>query len=61
MQMHDWVQQLRAAMTLASRGRVFVLPQYLEKYIAQRNAERISKDVLVIQAIPDEYLYYYDK
>ena len=40
---------------------LFVLPQYLEKYIAQRNAERISKDVLVIQAIPDEYLYYYDK
>ena len=39
---------------------LFVLPQYLEKYIAQRNAERISKDVLVIQAIPDEYLYYYD-
>ena len=43
------------------RINLFVLPQYLEKYIAQRNAERISKDVLVIQAIPDEYLYYYDK
>lgn len=42
------------------RINLFVLPQYLEKYIAQRNAERISKDVLVIQAIPDEYLYFYD-
>ena len=42
------------------RINLFVLPQYLEKYIAQRNAEHISKDVLVIQAIPDEYLYYYD-
>lgn len=38
----------------------YVLPQYLDSYIAQRNAERIPENVLSMQAIPDEYLYYYD-
>ena len=39
---------------------LFVLPQYLDKYIAQRNAERIPEDILVIDVIPEEYRYYYD-
>lgn len=39
---------------------LYVLPQYLDKYIAQRNAERIPEDVLIIQEIPEEYRYYYD-
>ena len=39
---------------------LFVLPQYLDKYIAQRKAERIPEDVLIIQEIPEEYRYYYD-
>lgn len=39
---------------------LFVLPQYLESYIAQRKAERIPEDVLIIQEIPEEYRYYYD-
>ena len=39
---------------------LFVLPQYLDKYIAQRNAERIPEDVLIIDVIPEEYRYYYD-
>ena len=29
MQMHDWVQQLRAAMTLASRGRANYLSAFV--------------------------------
>lgn len=39
---------------------LFVLPQYLDSYIAQRKAERIPEDVLIIQEIPEEYRYYYD-
>jgi len=39
---------------------LFVLPQYLDKYIAQRKAERIPENVLIIQEIPEEYRYYYD-
>ena len=40
---------------------LYVLPQYLDKYIAQRKAERIPEDVLIIQEIPEEYRYYYDE
>ena len=40
--------------------KLFVLPQYLDKYISQRNAERIPEKVLSIQEIPEEYRYYYD-
>ncbi len=39
---------------------LYVLPQHLDSYIAQRKAERIPEDVLSIQVIPDEYMYYYD-
>ena len=39
---------------------LFVLPQYVEKYISQRNAERIPEDVLIIKEIPEEFRYYYD-
>jgi hypothetical protein len=39
---------------------LFVLPQYLDSYIAQRKAERIPENVLIIQEIPEEYRYYYD-
>ncbi len=39
---------------------LFVLPQYLDKYIAQRKAEKIPEDVLIIREIPEEYRYYYD-
>ena len=42
------------------RINLFVLPQYVEKYISQRNAERIPEDVLVIKEIPEEFRYYYD-
>ena len=39
---------------------LYILPQYLDKYINQRNAERIPEDVLIIAPMPDEYLYFYD-
>jgi hypothetical protein len=39
---------------------LFVLPQYLDNYLAQRKAERIPEDVLIIQEIPEEFQYYYD-
>ena len=39
---------------------LFVLPQYIDKYISQRNAERIPEDVLIIKEIPEEFRYYYD-
>ncbi len=39
---------------------LYVLPQFFDNYIAQRKAERIPEDVLIIQEIPEEYRYYYD-
>lgn len=39
---------------------LYILPQYLDKYINQRNAEEIPEDVLIISPMPDEYLYFYD-
>ena len=40
--------------------RLYVLPQYVNTYIEQRDAEGISKNILGIQPMPDEYLYFYD-
>ena len=40
--------------------RLYVLPQYLDLYKAQREAEDISEDLLIIDVIPEEYRYYYD-
>ncbi len=42
------------------RNKLFVLPQYLKSYIAQRDAEGIPEDVLPIEEMPEEYRYYYD-
>lgn len=39
---------------------LYVLPQYVDAYTAQRDAECIPNDVLTVLPIPDEYLYYYD-
>ena len=39
---------------------LYVLPQYLDLYKAQREAEDVSEDLLIIDVIPDEYLYFYD-
>ena len=39
---------------------LYVLPQYVDKYISQRNAERIPEEVLIIKEIPEEFRYYYD-
>lgn len=39
---------------------LYVLPQYLDRYIAQRDAEGISERELIIHPMPDEYLYYYN-
>ena len=39
---------------------LYVLPQYLDRYIAQRDAEGISERELIINPMPDEYLYYYE-
>lgn len=39
---------------------LYVLPQYLDRYIAQRDAEGISECDLIIHPMPDEYLYYYN-
>ena len=39
---------------------LYVLPQYVDAYTAQRNAEGIPYTVLPILPIPDELLYYYD-
>ncbi len=46
--------------TIKQHAVLYVLPQYLDKYIAQRNAERIPEHILEIAVIPDEYMYYYD-
>ena len=40
--------------------RLYVLPQYLRTYIEQRDAEGVSDKILSLQAMPDEYLYFYD-
>ena len=40
--------------------RLYVLPQHLRTYIEQRDAEGISDKILCLQAMPDEYLYFYD-
>lgn len=40
--------------------RLYVLPQYLRTYVEQRDAEGISDKILCLQAMPDEYLYFYD-
>ena len=39
---------------------LFVLPQYLDSYMAQRKAEQIPENVLAIKEIPEELRYYYD-
>lgn len=39
---------------------LYVLPEYVESYKAQRAAEGISEDLLVIDVIPEEFRYYYD-
>ena len=41
--------------------RLYVLPAYLESYKAQREAERINEKFLIIDVIPEEYRYFYDK
>jgi len=41
--------------------RLYVLPEYLESYKAQREAERINEKFLIIDVIPEEYRYFYDK
>ena len=40
--------------------RLHVLPEYLDSYIEQRDAERIPKNILIIDVIPEEFRYYYD-
>ena len=40
--------------------RLHVLPEYIESFKAQRDAEGISDKILAIDAMPDEFLYYYD-
>jgi len=40
--------------------RLYVLPDYLNQYVAQRDAEDISEENLSISVIPDDYLYVYD-
>ena len=42
------------------KNNLYVLPQYVDAYTAQRDAEGIPENVLPIQPIPDEYLFYYD-
>ena len=44
----------------ANAYHLYVLPQYLDLYKAQREAEDVSEDLLIIDVIPDEYLYFYD-
>lgn len=39
---------------------LYVLPEYLDRYVAQRDAEEISADSLNIQPMPEEYMYYYE-
>lgn len=39
---------------------LYVLPEYVESYKAQRAAEDISEDLLIIDVIPEEFRYYYD-
>jgi len=41
-------------------NRLHVLPEYLESYKAQRDAEGISSKILIIDEIPEELRYYYD-
>ncbi len=50
----DFIGNCRADVNL------YVLPQYLDRYIAQRDAEGISERDLIIHPMPDEYLYYYN-
>jgi hypothetical protein len=39
---------------------LYVLPEYVESYKAQRLAEGISEDLLIIDVIPEELRYFYD-
>ena len=39
---------------------LYVLPEYVESYKAQRAAEDISENLLIIDVIPEEFRYYYD-
>lgn len=39
----------------------YVLPEYLEAYKAQQEAEGVSTDYLIIGEMPEEYQHYYDE
>jgi len=41
--------------------RLYVLPEYLEAYKAQQEAEGVSNVHLIIEEMPEEYWHYYDE
>lgn len=44
----------------SSNIKLYVLPQHLNAYMKKRDAEGVSRNILRILPMPDEYLYYYD-
>ena len=54
------IEELGLMVDRARDIRLHVLPEFLTSYKQQCEAEGISEDILTIDAMPDEFRYYYD-